>query len=548
MVVRLLPGAALVLLSLLPSSSPYIGDTVFYADAVVRHLAGEASGPFAPLWEFGHLLWRPIGAVIAPLAFKVVPDSWGPSDRVKVAYGFLAISMACAIVVGALLYDLFRRAAGWKVAALLVFGLSWANGFLMYALSGSSYLPALLCSVVALCLLLDDPSSPWRQYVAGILGGLSALFWFPFVLTVPAIALTPWIWRGMPARAGGVALLRVSVAAAACVASFMVAGGFAAGVRSMSDARAWVQDASHEWAQTQQWKRAVSGVPRLMLDLSRDGILLKRYVLRDPFQSLDLWDLLLRSAWKLAAFYAFIAATLWMASGSVRGRRSLATTAIAGAPLLLFALVLFEPSSPERFLPVLPFLLLTIAVSWHGPARVIVAVFLVTLPLMNASAFIERLSDTPGMMVAQMEDVERSADAHDLIVTITFNDPFPQWVEQRIFHASMRHGSPSTYQLIEPSVSSALRWRERFAERVLRHWDAGGNVWVRRGGLHETPDPMLQWVEGDNPDIRWADVPAFLRQFEYDRESSRPDGFVRLTRSLRSREALEAIRRVAPPG
>jgi hypothetical protein len=37
------------------TSPSYIGDTTFYAADVVSH----AQGTGAPLWEFGHLLWRP---------------------------------------------------------------------------------------------------------------------------------------------------------------------------------------------------------------------------------------------------------------------------------------------------------------------------------------------------------------------------------------------------------------------------------------------------------------------------------------------------------
>jgi len=39
--------------------------------------------------------------------------------------------------------------------------------------------------------------------------------------------------------------------------------------------------------------------------------------------------------------------------------------ALAGLPLLVFAVFLFEPSSPERFLPGLPFLLFAMAAGWN---------------------------------------------------------------------------------------------------------------------------------------------------------------------------------------
>jgi len=514
-----------------------------YAASVVRHRAGEPGGVFDPLWEFGHLLWRPLGALLAPVVLLVVPDSWSMDPGVRIAYGFVGVSIVAALATGALCYDLVRRLAGWKVAALLTFGVSWANGFLMYALSGCSYIVALFFAVAALWIVLGDPTSVRRQVLSAICGAGAVVFWFPFVLIAPALIITPWVWSGVPARVGVTAAIRMVVTLGLVVGVTYLLGMTAAGVRSPEQLLKWYADASHGWVTSQQWKRAVTGVARLMLDLSRDGILLKRFALGDPYQSLTFWDLVRTSLWKVAAFYLYLGAMLWMGLRAAKGRAALVISLVAMVPMLFFALVLLEPSSPERFLPLLPFMLLTMAAGWQGAGRWVVAGFTLALPLLNGPTFIEAWPGTTDDMAAQMQDVTSHASPRDLVVTVTFADPMAQWIEQRVFHPSLSHGRPPTYQLIAAAEVTAVRWRQRFSDRVLRHWDSGAEVWIRRGVLEDRPDPILQWVEGDHPEIRWKDVTGFLRQLDYDLVTARADGFARVARTARSRALLESARK-----
>jgi len=535
----------ILLPNLLFCASPYIADTMVYADSVMRHLNGQISGPFQPLWEFGHLLWRPLGAILAPLFFAAVPDRLGEAPRIKLAFGFLAVNMLAGLGIAALLYDLFRRLAGWKTAALLTFGLSWSGGFLMYVLSGSSYITGLFFEVWAIWLLIPVSGAPpgiRRQLAAGALAALGALFWFPYILAIPAVAAVPWAMSGMRPKDGIAALLRVGIISAACILVVMAAGAWLAGARTAPAAAEWYRDAQHQWQQNRQWMRAVSGVPRLMVDLSRDGVVLKRFTFRDPFHPVSAWDLARISLWKLAAFYGFLFSVLIMAFRSPRGRPALALLLIAGVPMLLFAIVLFEPSSAERFLPVLPFLLLAAAAGWSGPARWVAAAVLVLLPGINAPVFIETFSTEQQSTFAQIEDYTRHANPSDLLVTVTFPDPLPQWLEQRIYHLSMRNRTVPTFQLIEVSTGRSQGWKERFAARALRQWDiAKADVWIRQGALRDRPDEVQRWVEGDNPALRWADVPAFLTAFDYDVRTALPEGFARLARSDKNRRMLERL-------
>jgi hypothetical protein len=51
----------------------------------------------------------------------------------------------------------------------------------------------------------------------------------------------------------------------------------------------------------------------------------------------------------------------------------------------------------------------------------------------------------------------------------------------------------------------------------------------------------MGWVEGDDPAVRWREIPAFFEQFDFDRSTELPDGFERFARSGKNREILENL-------
>src|SRR6266550_6632519 len=66
----LIGGALCVLLYLLAAfftGSYFMGDTVDYAQAIVAHAAGRDYF----FWEFGHLLWRPLGFALFQIAAPI---------------------------------------------------------------------------------------------------------------------------------------------------------------------------------------------------------------------------------------------------------------------------------------------------------------------------------------------------------------------------------------------------------------------------------------------------------------------------------------------
>ena len=95
-----------------------------------------------------------------------------------------------------------------------------------------------------------------------------------------------------------------------------------------------------------------------------------------------------------------------------------------------------------------------------------------------------------------------------------------------------------TYDLLEVNSRRIASWRPDFASRVLNIWKRGGDVWIPTRVFRARPDSQWNWVERDDPRIKWKDLPAFFSQL--DSEPGSPgDGFVRLTNDPNNHSILE---------
>jgi hypothetical protein len=77
------------------------------------------------------------------------------------------------------------------------------------------------------------------------------------------------------------------------------------------------------------------------------------------------------------------------------------------------------------------------------------------------------------------------------------------------------------FALTEPTVVTRARWRELFAARTLRHWGADAEVWVSKRLFADRPKPEWNWVEGEDRNLRWRDMPALLPPVRNRRRSRR---------------------------
>jgi hypothetical protein len=536
-------------LTLLLTSPVSQGDTVDYADAVVQHLRNEYQGPVDPVWESGHLLWRPLGLGAYHLLHLLGATE---PDRLVVARGLIAVSvlagLGCLLVLNAWLFELTSSQA---IALAVTCAVLYSNAYLNYVQTGSSYVTGLFFLLLGHWLL-------WRgmgecevrlAWLAGLFLGLAALIWLPYILAFASAVMFPMVWRhgreGLGLRDRLRQSLNIASSSVLVLAIGYGAALWMAGAHSSGGAAAWVHNVGHGWAQNRRGLRFVFGLPRSFIDMQDQGLLLKRYLFHDPYAPTSLVNVS-KGLVLVGVFYAAMAAILLPLLGTDGGRKLLALLAIVAAPVVGFAVFLFEPGSPERYMPAYP--VLAAAVAWsltttQGSrlARFAGAILLAIMVVVNLQALSR--SRAVRLQAAQAERVSGIRERvrqEGMVGILTNRDELMAFAKTYPFHQMNRPEALPIYEVLEIGNQRLVVWREDFAKRALDCWSRGGEVWVSRRFLADRPDPRWLWVEGDDPHVKWPQVPEFFGALDYQEASGGADGFVLLKESAANRATLQA--------
>lgn len=157
----------------LASESVDYGDGPYYAHDIYNLL----------LIDPGHLLWRPLGALIYSVAYVF-------GYRGDILWILQAISFLASVGSVLATYSFLSR---WTTPIVSLWGasiLAFSNGFWGYSVSGSSYSAGLLFTILAITLAAPPRhrrQSVSRTVVAAVSGGMSALFWLPYGLLFPIL-------------------------------------------------------------------------------------------------------------------------------------------------------------------------------------------------------------------------------------------------------------------------------------------------------------------------------------------------------------------------
>jgi hypothetical protein len=544
-----LPAVALSFLACYFCTAPdYIGDTTRYA--------ADAAGRGTQFWEFGHLLWRPWGFLGVSLMGAWFARAFGDVPAQATARFLIGTSFLCSFGALILLTNVIRKAVGPWLAMAVVFTLECSVAFINYSHSGTPYIPALLFSALTIYLLMASVDATVSKagrlaLAAGVSFAVAFALWFPYVFSGLGMLAVLGFWsaadRGQRRR-----LILFFLGATTVSALLLFAAGAAAkGIASPAQLMQWIRESDNGWQQTGRAMRAVTGVPRGIWSVGTDTIMLKRWLFHDPFNPVSLfrpWAYSLGG--KLALFYIALGATVWVTWKE--SRAALFMLAASGIPLLLFAILLFEPSSHERFLPVFPFAFLAFAVALAAWRRRPVAAGCVCLLLCGMVAV--NLTDYwRGSARTALGDTHRRIDALNLAVQpgalvflMTFNDNLYALPPLNPLDHSLTSPRFRVTDTVMLASEYLPKWRAEFAGRSLEQWAANREVWISERLLAPKPLSEWKWVEGDDRRIHWPDLPALFGQLEFDaRIQPGRDGFLRVApdtanRALLAREATLA--------
>ncbi len=554
---QVVAGVILLAVVLLFTESAYLGDTARYIAEIMNHRAHLFPSSQDPFWDFGHPAWRPVVNLLFDGAGGTIQRIRGGDARQALAWVMIAVNVAATLAAVIFLWSFLKTHAGSLAAWVASAAFLCTNALLDFGRSGAPYVPGLACVIIALWLAqlaaIRQPGGA-RPFLLAALAGLSlgaaVVLWVPFIFSIPAVLL--YVMCGSKYRAQREHLRQAVLIVIFCGVTITATYSYIIQqrqIRSFAGLRSWIGSASNETAQTDRLKRAVSGVPRSFLDLGDDTLLLKRYVFRDPYTRVGPVQILFAAGTiKVFLFYLYAGALVWVLWKQREERRILLLLATAGLSVLIFAVILFEPGGPEKYMPAYPFFFLAAACALEagsGTYRTVrwgMAFFLVAvLCIGNISAKADgRQAVAYRAFLERKQSLERQARPGDMVAVISFWDPLYRIPPLRLLN-SQAQPDFWVYDVIEVASTRVFHWRQEFATQALTKWSQGNQVWLSTRLLADTPLAEWKWVEGDTGRVKWSEVRDFFRSMEVQSHAGGADGFVLMSEGPRNEESLRAL-------
>ncbi|HZG52838.1 MAG TPA: hypothetical protein VEZ40_11950 [Pyrinomonadaceae bacterium] len=541
---RYAPALGLYCVAALLTDAYFMGDTLRYVDSIEAHLKGQ----YLNFWEFGHLFWRPLAYLCSRLFYPLTHLFVGSDIRLNVALTLVALNWlagAAGVVALNALVRLFCKRE-W-IVVLVTGAFICSNAFLNYFHTGCSYTIGLSFLLLGFYLLLKERETNARRtaILAGASLAFSVCFWLPYILSLPAVLVAPLLLYGYEKGRLRLIVQSCLVCAAVGFVSYAGVAVFGLGIRDAAGFKAWFADASHGLTNMGGAPRAVFGLARSFINMGDDGRIFKRYVLGDPFNPVSFFDLFRLGLWKFVFFYAAIfalAVSLWR---SQTGRRLLALLALAGAPLLFFAIFLFDAGQIERYLPLYPFIVVAFAHvlsgerTWRGVKYFLLA-FLVVMTVVNIAAMSRpSLESRKRTAEARTKDLWPWLKPQSRVFASHIHDEMVNSYINYIFDP-VKHNDQMAF-VVDPNTPFIPHWRRNFSAYALSVWKNNGDVWLSKRLLSPRPRPEWNWVEGDDPRISWTDLQTFFSRFEMGNAVGGEDGFVQLLPSPENERLLTAF-------
>jgi len=529
---------AVFLLLTVFTRSAFLGDTIFYVSDINASLACPSLGQCPTVWDAGHLLWRPAGHWLLRPLLPLLSYVVGRNLAMATTLLLVSMSSLATLIAALLAYAIiFKETGNLRISLFLSVVFLCANTNLYGLHSGTSYSSGLACLMAAVWCSQRARHDGMLRYaaLAGMWEALAVGFWLPYIVALPALLLwTLFACLGRRVETGTALLLMTMLAGLALFGL----GSYFAGVRSVAELRAWVGNSGHGMSQTHNLIRAVWGLPRSFLELGQFGVRIKQFLFKDPYARVSLGELFSQAVWKIIVFYLALLGLVSLGLTD-KGKQTLAIFAVAMAGDVLLASV-FEAGSPERYLPIFPFLFLAVAaciVTRQTPRAARIAVsavcFLMIANLISASAI--RIHNEEEKAVRRVKPL-LPLPPHSLIFVVG-DDSVAHLRLNAPLH-EINQANFETAGLYTPMIRTAL-WKYDFASRVLAAWKQGGSIWITTRVRAMQPRREWNWVEGDDPNIMWRDIVEFFKAFEFSQDPSGEDGFTLLPQSVHNQDQLQ---------
>lgn len=516
-----------------------MGDTLSYTDSIAARIEGR----YDYFWEFGHLLWRPLAWLVYRITKPLTRLFVGNEVRFQVTLVLMVLTWVWGLV-GVIFFTALMRLFCKRQWVAITAGIAFigTNAVLNYLHTGCPYVPALSCALGGLYVLLKKPATVRLGIFAGLLLACAVCFWLPFVLTLPAVFLTPLLLEAVDKGRIRQLVLAIAVCASAGLIAYLSIGVLGLGLRDLAGFRMWYDQASHGLSNMGGTPRAIFGLARSFINMGEDGRIFKRYVVHDPFSPVSLMDLFRLSLWKVGLFYTFLAVLALSLVRSRAGRRILLLNVLNAVPLFVFAIFLFDAGQIERYLPLYP--LLFVAITWCLCSREVrpalkyfLVLYLVVATVTNIRAMsLNVAASQQRAAAARTQDLKPLLKTTSKVFTSSCQDEMVRFRNNLVFDPSEHDNQ--LICVVDPNTSQVLHWQKQFATTAAAAWQAGGDVWIANRMLTPRPRPEWNWVEGDDPRVSWKDIYQFFSIFSVGQSVGGEDGFSLLLRTPENQKVI----------
>jgi hypothetical protein len=527
------------------------GDTIIYAPEIISYSHGQLALP--RFFDFAHLFWRPLGYLLWRYGGFYTPSSTGWNQLLEVYSAFRVPSVILGYVALLSVFGIGARISrNIRTGAILAIAFLGWNACIDYFQVGTAYVPGMALQLAGLFVLLGARTR-LNVCLAGVLLALSVTLWLPYLFGIPGVLLLAFFWNRSSlswnddeARARLRWLAQVVAVCALVGAAAFGAGMLGANVRSVAEAKAWITESRHGYDQGKNYLRVATGLPRSLIDVGPDGLLLKRFVLHDPYNPVPILDLVRFSLWKIALFYVGMAGLLWALLRDRQSRGVLLPLLLSSGVMIAFAVFFFEPGQSERWMPVFAVLVAAIAFAFRRGfqwqiGQIAVAALLAVAFFHNLSVYAATSDPGPeDPTMARMLAARAALAPHSMITLVTLSDQICQFTEHYPYHQFNREDPLPYYLAVTFGFSFSHEWRETFAHRAQEAWRDHGDIWVTKWLLSPHPSPKTGWAEGDDPQLKWADVNRFFASYDYDKDIGGSDGFMRMSPTPANQARLDA--------
>ena len=531
------------------TTAALFGDTRAYTSSILDFTHGEThhSWDDNAFWEFGHLLWRPLGWVAFKISQPVTSFFVGPEPRINIAICLFALVWIAGLFSVLVLNLILRRlGAGTASANVATLAFMFCQAFLNYVQTGVPYIPGLLLLLLSIYCLVANGSDPDKLWLTTLTAGTAlagaVCLWSLYVLATPVILLTPLIFLSGNIQG------RIRLGLQACVtAGLLTICAYSLTVvhlhlYSAREVLNWISTSSHGVDNIRGLGRTVFGLARSFINMGLDGVLYKRFLLHDPYNSVSFTELLRLSLGKLLLFYFFLACVVTALLRS-KDYRLLMGLVAAATPVIGFALF-WQGGDMERYLPFYPLVFIALSRSLDRSARsgyfrTFVIIFVAFIVVNNGFALSKF-----GLDQRRLQEKNRIAPLLPVLkpgsqVVVLYHELVDLTSDP--LHSSVREEELPTYILLIPGTSGILTWRQDFAAAGLAVWGQGADVWISNRLLDTRPAADTFWVEGDDRRVSWHDVHDFFSQLEIGGSAGELDGFKIISPSPRNRMLLQTM-------